>query len=122
MAEMTEKERAEIRAAGVPEEAMEDGELLPTMQRLGGHGPPAEVGRPKRCWHCGVLKSHIKYYPYMWSRQAHQPCVCRWCETHLNSQVLMLREGEAAQALLEDTGPKMGWVPQVQEIHLTGCR
>ena len=34
MEEMKEKERAETRAAGVPEEAMEDGELLPAMQRL----------------------------------------------------------------------------------------
>ena len=83
MEEMTEEERAQIRADGVPEEAMEDGELLPAMQRLGGHGPPAEVGQPRRCWHCSVLKSRIGYFPYMWSRQEHQPCVCRWCETHL---------------------------------------
>ena len=34
------EERAAVRAAGTPEEAMEDGRVLPALQRLGGHGPP----------------------------------------------------------------------------------
>ena len=40
---MSVEERAAIRAAGVPKEAMEDGRVLPALQRLGGHGPPIEV-------------------------------------------------------------------------------
>ena len=79
---MSVEERAAIRAAGVPEEAMEDGRVLPALQRLGGHGPPIEVGHNRRCGHCGVLKPRVMYFRYMWDQPAHRS-VCSHCETHL---------------------------------------
>ena len=80
--QMSVEERAAIRAAGVPEEAMEDGRVLPALQRLGGHGPPIEVGHNRRCGHCGVLKPRVMYFKYMWDQPAHRS-VCSHCETHL---------------------------------------
>ena len=68
---MSVEERAAIRAAGVPEEAMEDGRVLPALQRLGGHGPPIEVGHNRRCGHCGVLKPRIMYKEYIMSLRVH---------------------------------------------------
>ena len=69
---MSVEERAAIRAAGVPEEAMGDGRVLPALQRLGGHGPPIEVGHNRR-WgaeaphyvlqvHVGSARSHISVF------------------------------------------------------------
>ena len=81
------EERAAVRAAGVPEEAMEDGRVLPALQRLGGHGPPIEVGHNRRCGHCGVLKPRVMYFEFMWKQPAHRS-VCSHCETH--SEVLYL--------------------------------
>ena len=80
--QMSVEERAAVRAAGVPEEAMEDGRVLPALQRLGGHGPPIEVGHNRRCGHCGVLKPRVMYFEYMWRQPAHRS-VCPHCETHL---------------------------------------
>ena len=45
MEEMSLEVRTAIRAAGIPVEAMEDGKVLPALQRLGGQDPPMEVGR-----------------------------------------------------------------------------
>ena len=59
-----EKRAARI-AAGIPEEAMEDDKVLPAMQRLGGHGPPIEVGYNRRCGHCAVLKPRVMYAEFM---------------------------------------------------------
>ena len=80
------EERAAVRAAGTPEEAMEDGRVLPALQRLGGHGPPIEVGHNRRCGHCGVLKPRVMYFEFMWKQPAHTwhcRSVCSHCETHL---------------------------------------
>jgi hypothetical protein len=82
-AEMSISERAQIRADGIPEDAMEDERVLPQMQRLGGRGPPLEVGRPRRCHHCGILKPQVMYHRWMWEREPHRLCVCSLCETHL---------------------------------------
>jgi len=76
------EERAVVKAAGVPEEAMEDGRVLPALQRLGGHGPPVEVGHNRRCGHCGVLKPRVMYFEFMWKQPVHRS-VCSHCETHL---------------------------------------
>jgi hypothetical protein len=76
------EERAVVKAAGVPEEAMEDGRVLPALQRLGGHGPPIEVGHNRRCGHCGVLKPRVMYFEFMWKQPVHRS-VCSHCETHL---------------------------------------
>ena len=79
--QMSVEDRAAIRAAGVPEEAMEDSRVFPALQRLGGHGPPIEVGHNRRCGHCGVLKPRAMYSKYMWGQPAHRS-VCPHCETH----------------------------------------
>ena len=80
--QLTVEKRAAIRAAGVPDEAMEDGSVLPALQRLGGHGPPAEVGYNRRCAHCGVLKNSFMYAGFMWNQPVHRS-VCSHCEANL---------------------------------------
>ena len=80
--QLSVEERAAVRAAGVPEEAMESGRVLPALQRLGGHGPPIEVGHNRRCGHCGVLKPRVMYFEFMWNQPVHRS-VCSHCETHL---------------------------------------
>ena len=79
---MSVEERTAVRAAGVSEEAMEEGKVLPALQRLGGHGPPIEVGHNRRCAHCGVLKPRVMYAEFMWNQPVHRS-VCSHCETHL---------------------------------------
>jgi len=80
--QLSVEKRAAIRAAGVPDEAMEDGSVLPALQRLGGHGPPAEVGYNRRCAHCGVLKNSFMYAGFMWNQPVHRS-VCSHCEANL---------------------------------------
>ena len=80
--QLTVEKRAAIRAAGVPDEAMENGSVLPALQRLGGHGPPAEVGYNRRCAHCGVLKNSFMYAGFMWNQPVHRS-VCSHCEANL---------------------------------------
>ena len=81
MEEMTEEERAAVRAAGIPAEAIENGRVLPALQRLGGQGPPMEVGRVRRCDHCAVLKQEECFHPFMWKQG--YPCICAQCESEL---------------------------------------
>jgi hypothetical protein len=79
--EMSLEERTAIRATGIPVEAMEDGKVLPALQRLGGQGPPMEVGRVRRCDHCDVLKQEESFHPFMWRQR--YPCICARCESEL---------------------------------------
>ena len=79
--EMSLEERARVRAAGIPAEAIEGGKVLPALQRLGGRGPPMEVGKVRRCDHCDVLKQEGSFHPFMWVQR--YPCICAQCESEL---------------------------------------
>ena len=91
--QMSEEEKAAIRAAGIPEDATEDGMILPALdaRRVGGQGPPAGRGIQRRCHHCGIDKFQIFFHPFMWKQDF--PCVCSLCESKLKCSTCPPEDG-----------------------------
>jgi hypothetical protein len=74
----TDAQRREAERLGLPEEAMENGKVLPALKQ--NDGRYVERCYEHRCDHCSVVKHRSMYYSYMWDREEHQPCICKRCE------------------------------------------
>jgi hypothetical protein len=74
----TDAQRREAERLGLPDEAMENGKVLPALKQ--NDGRYVERCYEHRCDHCSVVKHRSMYYSYMWDREEHQPCICKRCE------------------------------------------